>query len=109
LLGENIGVVFFDRFENAMTLGDFCEDGAGQRICLMKGEEVEPAFFFPMREAAAVANVDFAVIGLDGALGACVAICLRCVCDWIRGEVGADGDVRATAGREAGGTCGLIR
>ncbi len=61
LLGEEIGVAISGRFQNAMTFGDFCEDGVGQRIGLMKGEEVEAFFFFPMRKAAAVANVDFAV------------------------------------------------
>jgi hypothetical protein len=37
----------------------------------MKGEEVEAFFFFPMRKAAAVANVDFAVTRLHGAVEVC--------------------------------------
>jgi hypothetical protein len=36
----------------------------------MKGEEVDAFFFFPMRKATAVTNVNFAVTWLHGAVEA---------------------------------------
>ena len=42
--------------------------GMGERISEMKGEEVKAFFFFPMRKAAAIANVNFAVTWLHGAV-----------------------------------------
>ena len=72
----------------------------------MKGDEVKACFFFPMRKAAAIANVDFAVTWLHGAVGVCGSIFLRHESPLTRATTGADEDVRATADREVGATLG---
>jgi len=51
--------------------------GMGERISEMKGEEVKAFFFFPMRKAAAIANVNFAVTWLHGAVDVRGRIFLR--------------------------------
>ena len=71
LLGEESGFVLFGRFQDAMTCSDFCEHGLGERISEVKGDEVKAFFFFPMRKAATIANVDFAVTWLQGAVEVC--------------------------------------
>ena len=66
LLGKQIGIVLFGGCEDAVAFGDFRKHGLGKRISEMKGDEVKAFFFFPMRKATAIANVDFAVTRLHG-------------------------------------------
>ena len=88
-----------------MAFSDFRKHGLGKRISKMKGDEVKAFFFFPMRKATAIANVDLAVTWLHGAVELCGGKFVRhggfysCCAN-------ADGDVRVTAGREAGATLG---
>ena len=69
-------MVIFASFKDAMAFGYFRKDGMGERIGEMKGDEVQACFFFPVRKAAAVANMDFAVAGLNCAVEARGAVVL---------------------------------
>ena len=100
---RQIGIALFGGCEDVVAFGDFRKHGMWERISEMKGEEVEAFFFFPMRKAAAAANVNFAVTWLHGAVEERGRIFLRHGAI-LSGYPSADEDVRATAGREAGAT-----
>ena len=74
LLGKQIGIVLFGGCQDVVAFNDFCEHRVGERIGEMKGNEVKAFFSFPMRKAAAIANVDFAVTWLHGAVEVCGTI-----------------------------------
>ena len=71
LLGQRIGIAIFGCFQDIVAFSNFRKHCIGERICEMKGDEVKALIFFPMRKAAAIANVDFAVTRLHSAVDVC--------------------------------------
>src|SRR5581483_8233202 len=68
LLRKKVCSGCFGGFQDSMAFGNLFEYRQGKRVRQTEGDEVEAGVLFPVRQAAAIADMDLAIARLGGAV-----------------------------------------